>query len=106
MNDKKDDFKLGSYGSGALAALFSTITNGEVRELFRAGEYMDCLWSVLIYALIAYVLFCVGYAGLSTLLNTEFAQKHIEKHRRAVLYIGSLIVYFAFLWLTVLWFKK
>ena len=106
MKYTKDSLVLGPFGCGALASLFSTITNEEIRSLFRTGKYLDCLWAVLIYALIAYVLFCVGYAGLSTLLNTEFAQKHTVKHRRVVLYIGSLIVYFIFLWLTVLWFKK
>ena len=104
MKDEKPI--IGTYGAGVLAALFSTITNGEVRGLFRAGKYLDCLWTVLIFAVVAYMLFAVGYTGLGMVLGTEFAKKHIEKHRRAVLYIGSLIVYFVFLWLTVLWFKE
>lgn len=101
---KEDKPIIGTYGAGVLAALFSTITNGEVRGLFRAGKYLDCLEAVLLFTAVASALFIVGYVGLTMALSTELAQKHIAKHRRVVLYIGALIVYFVVLWLTVLWF--
>ncbi len=104
MHDEENKFKLGPIGCGALASLFSTITNGEIRAAFKAGEYFQCLEYALMMTVVTYILFAVGYVVLSMWLGNAAWFKKAEKFRKPILIICALLIYAATLYVTILIF--
>lgn len=105
MGKEDSKLRLGPTSCGALAALFSTITNSEIRSAFMEGEYLKCLEYVLLFAFVAYFLFTIGYVVLNVWLGNATWFEKAKKFRKPVLIICALVIYVVTLYITILIFN-
>lgn len=93
MKKDMNPLNLSPFAVGIFACLFSTITQADVRQLYRSGDYGGCLWLALCMAFINYVLFAVGFALLSTAYESIPGLADRPALRRPFIWIGTLVMF-------------
>lgn len=94
-SNKNQDISLGlsNLSTGMIAALFCAILSPDVRQPFYAGNYLEWIQNSLLYALIGYFLFTIGYVVLNVVLGkADFMQKG-KPWRIPVIVICTLLLY-------------